>query len=771
MKHSPVSIFLILAFSLSLLAPAPAQSSDPQPALRRVTLYKHGVGYFERRGKVSGDEQITFAFDAAQMNDVLKSLVVLDLNQGQIAGVTFDAVKPLEKRLEEFAVSLDGTNTAGLTALLGQLKGARVEVKSSTASGTGTIVGIERRVKPSGQERSAAPELVLMSEGGELRSLPLEHIRGIKLLDDRLRDDLERYLGILQSTTRKNARHLTITARGQGERELFISYIVEAPVWKTTYRVVLDGQGQPLLQGWAIVDNAQDEDWTNVSLSLVAGLPVSFIQDLQQPRYKRRPVVGMPEDYALTPQTHEASLSRSEDRPSSLIGGSTLEGTVIDPTGAAIAGATVRVTDTRSGSEITASTNQRGDYAVRGLTLGTYQVRVEAPGFNPLVVSRVSLTSDRKMLGQLTLGVGGVSEPVTVSSEELQAETEGNLLGSLKATAGVEVGTQEIGELFEYRIAHPVTIKRHSSAMIPIVQSAITGESVSLYNAQTLQPHPMSALYLTNTTGLTLEAGPMTIIENDTYAGEALSGRIKPGEKRLVTYAVDLGCRVSVKEEEEDHSAFMTQIVHGELRLHSRQTKTTIYRLHNITPRAKTVYLEHPITSDEKWQLTQPPEPVETTEHFRRFKVQAAPNATTQFPVQEELPAVETYRISNLTTDQIALFVRNRYLSPEMKRALEGVLDLKAQLAALGRQLQEKQQAINSVAKDQERMRENLRALGQSAEERQLVARYVAKLSQGEDQLERLRREEAQLTEQRQNLQRQLDNQLRQLALEHRLGR
>src|SRR5262249_42140805 len=246
---------LALTFISFITSSAIAQSVDNPPPLRRVTLYKHGVGYFERQGKITGDSQVSFLFDAAQMNDVLKSLVVLDLSKGKISSVTFDSIKPIDKRLEEFGITLDGSNQAGLTALLGQLKGARVEIRTGTGPANGTIVGIEKRTKSQGQEKVEMQDLVMVSEGGELRSIALDQIRGIKLLDAKLREDLDQYLSILQSTIHKNLRKLTITADGQGQRDLFVSYVVEAPVWKATYRVVLDAKSKPFLQGWALIDN------------------------------------------------------------------------------------------------------------------------------------------------------------------------------------------------------------------------------------------------------------------------------------------------------------------------------------------------------------------------------------------------------------------------------------------------------------------------------------------------------------------------------------
>ncbi len=263
--------------------------------------------------------------------------------------------------------------------------------------------------------------------------------------------------------------------------------------------------------------------------------------------------------------------------------------------------------------------------------------------------------------------------------------------------SGVEadVETQDIGELFEYRIAHPVTIKRNSSALIPILQNQIEGESVSLYNRASREQNPMSALYLNNTTGLTLESGPLTIIENDTYAGEALTGRIKPGENRFITYAVDLGCRVSVKEDEMDRKAYRAEIINGEFNLHYQQMKTTVYTLNNLTDRAKTVYIEHPYDKNGKWRLVKPAKPEETTEEYHRFKVVVAPKTTTQFSVSEELPESHTYLLTNITTNDIQVFVKSNYLTPEMKQSLEGVAELKSQIVALAREIAEKQSEMN----------------------------------------------------------------------------
>ncbi|MBP6820163.1 MAG: carboxypeptidase regulatory-like domain-containing protein [Acidobacteria bacterium] len=776
MNRDLIKILFTLSLLLATASIGLAQAENSPPPLKRVTLYKHGVGYFERQGKVNGDQQVTFLFDAAQMNDVLKSLVVLDLSKqsgGKISAVTFDSTKPFDKRIEEFGIRLDSSNATGLTSLLGQLKGARVEVRTAAAPTTGTVVGIEKRVRTQGQERSDSQELVLVSEGGELRSIALDQIRGIKLLDTKVREDLEQYLSILQSTIHKNLRKLTISTTGQGQRDLFVSYVVEAPVWKTTYRVVLDPKAKPFLQGWALVDNVQDEDWTDVTLSLIAGAPVSFIHDLQQPRYKQRPIVEMPDDVSITPQVAEAPIN---GRLELVAGGGTLEGVVKDMNGSVIANANIRVTQMGSGAEISASTDYAGRYKLRGLAAGRYKIKVDSSGFKSMMIDGVNLASGAIRQNNVTLEVGGVSETVTVNASADYLHTESASIGRVSSMrdrdSGVEadVETQDIGELFQYRIAHPVTIKRNSSALIPILQNSVEGELASLYNRASREQNPMSALYLTNNTGLTLESGPVTIIENDTYAGEALTGRIKPNEKRFITYAVDLGCRVSVKEDEANERATMTEFLKGEMRVHYKQSKATTYTLTNLTDRAKTVYVEHAYDKDSKWQLVKTVKPAETTDHFYRFKVSVPPNTSTQLAVTEELPETSNFTISNVTTNDIEIYIKANYLTPQMKQALENVVEMKVQISSLNRQIAEKRLEITAITRDQERMRENLKALGKSEEEKQLVQRYVGKIAQGEDQLERLRLEEKKLNEDKDSRQNQLDDRIRKLAMEHRLN-
>jgi len=127
---------------------------------------------------------------------------------------------------------------------------------------------------------------------------------------------------------------MTISTTGTGERNLYVSYISEVPIWKTTYRIVLlpKAERDRCCKAGPSWNNTVGEDWDSVELSLVAGAPHSFIQQLSEPFYGRRPVVPLPESVQLSPQTHAATLMRGNGR---------LNGAVTDQSGSAVAGANV----------------------------------------------------------------------------------------------------------------------------------------------------------------------------------------------------------------------------------------------------------------------------------------------------------------------------------------------------------------------------------------------------------------------------------------------
>src|SRR5262245_8151722 len=298
---------LSFAFSLSLTALGADTGAPATLPVKRVVLYKHGVGYFEHAGKISGNQTLTFSFSAAEMNDVLKSLTAIDFSGGKISTIGYDTKAPPDRLLSQFGFALP--DQGALTALLARLRGAQIELTVGQSKTTGSIIGVESRPEARGDKVVDVEVLTILTDAYQLYSVPLREITGLRFVDDALSKDLGRYLEIRRDGYHRDRKLVALRAEGDGERDLFVSYVLETPVWKVSYRLLLDDSGSALLQGWAIVDNTSQTDWENVELSLVSGLPVSFVQDLYSPLYRRRPVVRMEEELALAPQTHEGGFS------------------------------------------------------------------------------------------------------------------------------------------------------------------------------------------------------------------------------------------------------------------------------------------------------------------------------------------------------------------------------------------------------------------------------------------------------------------------------
>src|SRR5467141_2266059 len=254
--------------------------------VRRVVLYKNGVGYFEHLGRVRGSQDVHVDFTSAQLNDVLKSLTVLDLSGGNISGVDYNSEAPLARRLATLRLALGENPT--IADSLGALRGARLEVRSGSGTAvTGKLLSVEQKSRVKDNGTTEWTEISLVSDGGEVRTVEVTPSTSVRIAEKDLQVEVGRYLGLIASSRDQDVRRMTISTTGVGERNLYVGYISEVPIWKTTYRIVLPSKAdkKPLLQGWAIVDNTVAEDWGGVELSLVAGAPHSFIQQLSEPFY------------------------------------------------------------------------------------------------------------------------------------------------------------------------------------------------------------------------------------------------------------------------------------------------------------------------------------------------------------------------------------------------------------------------------------------------------------------------------------------------------
>ncbi|MBI3857166.1 MAG: DUF4139 domain-containing protein [Planctomycetes bacterium] len=270
---------------LSMTAFAQDQAAQPLK-IRKIVVYKHGVGYFEREGKVTGNQQVALTFKSAQMKDLLKSLFAVDLNGGQIATIQYDTKDPLSKQLEDILIHVPEENT--LTQFLTQLKGARVEATVAGEKTTGSVLGIEPVARQTKEGTITSYKLILYADGGKIQPIDLLEAQSVKLLDEGLQKDLARVLDIHLKAKHADRKSVVLNATGNGDRTLRVGYIIETPIWKTSYRLLFADNEKPLLQGWAILENTTDEDWDQVDVSFVAGSPMSFVMDLYTAYYPQR---------------------------------------------------------------------------------------------------------------------------------------------------------------------------------------------------------------------------------------------------------------------------------------------------------------------------------------------------------------------------------------------------------------------------------------------------------------------------------------------------
>lgn len=717
-----------------------AAASNTLP-ITRVILYSNGVAYIERRGFVSGNAEVNLSFKQSQVDDVLKSMVVLDLGKGKIGAVSYNSSAPISARMSEIPFSVNPLtgDGGGIAGVLSQLQGAKVSVTSAKGTTIGSVLTVERKTVRTEKESTTTSMLVIASEGGELSSFDLSEVKGVKLLDEGTRNDLNEFANATASARRLDAKTITVTSEGSGQREMVVSYTIAAPIWKTTYRVVLDKEGKPFFQGWAIVDNISEEDWNGVQMSLVSGSPISFIQNLQKPFYRYRPVVPTPQDLQLRPQVYEPQGGGS--------GYGSGTGGTIDTTQA-------EISSSISGEKVEA--------LPRGTNM-TSLLKV-VPGVRP-----------EKLAGGFAVNGASGSENTFITDGQEVSNYRGTGLSNTQvseALAGANSGVsaaatgEEIGDLFEYRIDQPVTVMRNRSALIPIVQTKMDGERVAVYNETVRMDRPMSGVLLKNSTALTLEAGSLTVLDGDAYAGEALMDRLKAKEQRIISFALDLGTHVRVRNKADREPAKLIKAVNGVFQVHYFQSEQRVYQITNQTDRPKVLYIEYPMR--DGWILSDDsPKPDYTTQRYYRFRVELKGLEEKEITINLRQPLMDSYQLYSLSKTDLELFISRKYIDEATRAKLAKVIDIRNSIGQLDARLESFDDEVEKIEDDQKRLRENIESLSKTPEAKTLIARYIAKAGEQETRLEEMEKERRSLTGQKQELEKELAAEIRNFTVSY----
>jgi hypothetical protein len=707
-------------------ARAEAAASTELP-VTRVALYKNGVGFFEHAGRVTGDQSVTIDFTTAQLNDVLQSLTAIDLNGGRIAGAGYNSTTPLEEQLKALPLALGEDPTA--VDFYNAIRGARVEVRGPGATISGRLLNIEliNTTEKDGEAVQQKRLITVVGDGGEVRTVELTTATSVTLLDTDLHQDVTRYLQLLASTRNQGLRHLTIEDNGTGTRELRVSYISEVPIWKSTYRILftepkagaVSTPQTATLQGWSVVDNTTGADWNNVQLSLIAGAPQSFIQPLSVPYYSRRPEIGLPQEAQLTPQTHESGETVAPPPPAPMARAAAVAG--MQGYGSGMGGSVLSM---NGGPRAISSGTTVGSSGIYG---GTGQTNLNA-----------------NLVEGMPLSMNGAPRDPTAFQYMMPSEQD--------AVNSIAPNTQtaKFDDYFAYNLSEPITIRKNESALVPILQTKIDAERVTLWSAR--QPTPLRTLWITNTSKLTLDRGSFSIVEDGNFGGEGLLDPIHPDEKRLLSYAVDQALRVSTEDQHDNSQATAVTAAKGVMILHHTQTAEITYVVHNAATDGRTVVIEHPIRQgfvlDNGGSDNKDPKPEETTPTVYRFRVTAAAGETARLHVSEHHKSTVTYRLTNFDDNQLTFILNQTGNNEKIKQALEPILDARRHVADMQTALDKVNERMTALHSDEDRQRANITALANA--DKSSRERFVRDLNATEDQIASAQKE---LTAAQKNLQ------------------
>jgi hypothetical protein len=660
------------------VAAAPSETSVQLP-IGQVVLFSSGVGYFQREGQIDGDAHVDLSFPTQDINDLIKSMVLRDLDGGHVSAVSYDSNAPVEKTLQSFAVNLSANPS--FAQVLNQARGEKVEVVLQQSNAvqpgtmTGSVMGVENQRIAAGKEPPVEVEQLNMWCADGMRSVKLADVQRVRFLNPIMDNEVRKALETLTLSHDTQKKAVSLNFVGEGKRNVRVGYVIENPIWKTSYRLVLNKakDDKPFLQGWAVVENPTDEDWKDVRMALVSGRPISFKMDLYTPLYVPRPTV-VPELFAsLRPVTYNDDLK---------VKGGEAAADAAPPPGAW-------------------STN--GSVGGGGLG-GGYALGLAMPDGAKDARYRVKLRAGLEE--NMKLGDAGVSTMATAT---------------------------KLGDFFQYTLDKPVSLPRQKSALLPILNKDVEGTRVSIYNERTQAKFPLLGLKFKNTSGLHLSQGPITVFEGSNYAGDSRILDVEPNEERLLSYAVDLGVEVNPVLSSDNGRITTIKVVKGILYSTTKLREAKTYTIVNRNDAERLVLVEHPVRND--FHLTDDTsKPAETASDVYRFELKVPAGKTATQVVTEERLIGSQVQLTNSNDDQMRFFINSTVSSPKVKEGLKQGIALRWALNKTQRDVADQQLQLKTITDDQTRLRANLKEMPPTAA---AYKRYLDKFDQQETQIEK----------------------------------
>ena len=679
-----------------LLRPALAQTNVAEDKsalpLRQVVLFSSGVGYFSRSGQIDGDAAVDLTVRAPQISDLLKSLVLFD-ERGSVAPVSYSIADYIGNRVLETDLNVPADATPGV--ILRTFRGAKVVLTRTNGTKVeGRIASVSIRPVPTDKGAVNVEVVNLLSATG-LTSVDLSDVQSFVFSDAALQAKfnaaLEKSAGFLTARLDTGSRNVTLNFKGKGKRNARAGYLLEMPVWKTSYRLVLDDDKKPFLQGWAIVENPTDSDWKDVQLSLVAGRPISFIQNLAIPIYVTRPVVQSEiPNASFTPQTFGEGLGGQ--RPLIL----------------------TSVSQNIGGDDEVFIRESRSPYG-----------ELDARGAKMPVSSAQRLANAPALINQ----AGGKAFSYTDSARD-----EMKQITNIQAIAA-QASAADAGELFVYALDQKLNLPRGQAAMVPIVSQTVAGDALSIVNnfGNIGEQIAQNGFRLKNDSDLRLSGGPITVYQGGIYGGDARLSGLSPRDSKLIAYGIDLD--LVVKREADDTRRQLLQIIvaDGVLQRRYQGFLTQNYALKNKAVKAKTVLIQQP--NPNGWELIDPKQRDEKSTEGDRFKVELKASESRDYSIKWQRTYAETIAVGDFDFDNLDVYLRDAKIAPELKARLEKVAAAKVRVRNIQDQINAQKQALKDIADDQSRLRENMKVLDHNSA---LYATYAKKLGAQEERIAKI---------------------------------
>ncbi|MDH5676256.1 MAG: DUF4139 domain-containing protein [Myxococcales bacterium] len=711
MRLAPLLSLLAL---LSALSACGASGRSPLPttvsplSLRRVVLYRNGVGYFERAGKLEG-KTLRLRVRKDQVDDLLKSLAVVDRGRGRVLSVSI----PLDpESWQTAALSALRPGSGNLAEVLDALRGTFIVVETKKRTAQGRIVMVEEKlVAPEKglRPRDAEPareHILSLLDGDELHVVQLSKIQSLILRDGDVAMQLHRHLDASAGEGMFQQVELSLRLRGDAEHDLLLSYVSAAPLWKPTYRIVLDpdNPGQALLQAWAVVDNVSGENWDGVKLSLTSGQPLAFRYDLHTPREVPRP------DLTQSGVHKRARVALGE-----------------------------RSFDMDEAMEEAAAEDGKGEMDMAA---------AEAPMAESLVMEKeVVAPKKRKRTGKADVrsAAGGgfrtAAAPAPPRPEPAPPSLTDSMLAASEMPAPRAQATRVAG-LTRFDLEDRLDLPDGSSTMVALIDQRVPGEQVFLFKPGGSGPgyetNPYRVVRFKNDTDFALEPGPISIYADGSFVGEGLSEAVGSHERATIPFAVEPAITVRSETDHERQSMRVIKIVRGVLEVEAFERVETTWTVSaEAEKEVRRVLIRHPRRGG-RFKLFEPPPGVEELPDAYFVPIElAAGTKKAKVRVVERTPSRTEISIwDGRAVELLDTLLASGNLDAKMRAKLQPVVEKRRAMGRIDTEIQGLEKQRRELDGRAEETRTSLKAIqkdpGAGALRRRLGERLEGFLSDGD---------------------------------------